>query len=141
MPEFLEVEPSLEDRWRAVILFGRNVACYKFALGKCLLQLGREGKTSVTLRELAVPFARSGWAHLRACDTQATSQSSRFLEECRKFNSGQVTAEQLAACTTRLGFNNVIDAFHVVNQGEVDVRFFDDARRGTASGIVLTDDL
>jgi hypothetical protein len=141
MPEFLDVEPSLEDRWRAVILFGRNVACYKFALGKSLLQLGKEGKTTVTIGELAGPFARHVCEHLRGCNKQATSQSSRFLEECRKFNAGKVTAEQLAEATARLGFNNVIDAFHVVNQGEVGVRFFEDQRRGATAGIVLTDDL
>lgn len=32
MSEFYEIEPSLENYWRAVILFGRNVASYKFAL-------------------------------------------------------------------------------------------------------------
>jgi type I restriction enzyme M protein len=32
--EFTEVQPSLENHWRSIILFGRNVASYKFALGK-----------------------------------------------------------------------------------------------------------
>lgn len=36
MSEFYEIEPSLENYWRAVILFGRNVASYKFALAKSL---------------------------------------------------------------------------------------------------------
>ena len=37
--QFLEVLPSVENYWRALILFGRNVASYKFALGKVLLEL------------------------------------------------------------------------------------------------------
>jgi hypothetical protein len=31
--EFVHSQPSLEDYWRGVILFGRSVASYKFALG------------------------------------------------------------------------------------------------------------
>lgn len=40
----------------------------------------------------------------------------------------------------RLGFNNVIDAFHIVNQAETARRFFVDERR-LKGGIALTDEL
>lgn len=36
---FYEIEPTVENYWRAVILFGRNVASYKFALAKSLYEL------------------------------------------------------------------------------------------------------
>lgn len=36
---FKEQYPSLESYWRSIILFGRNVASYKFALAKSLLEL------------------------------------------------------------------------------------------------------
>jgi hypothetical protein len=39
MMQFIEVQPTVENYWRALILFGRNVASYKFALGKALLEL------------------------------------------------------------------------------------------------------
>ena len=48
-----EVQPTLENHWRAVILFGRNVASYKFALGQSLLELAPHGKEVVTLEDLA----------------------------------------------------------------------------------------
>ena len=32
-------DPSLESQWRAIILFGRNSATYKFAFAKSLLEL------------------------------------------------------------------------------------------------------
>lgn len=41
----------------------------------------------------------------------------------------------------RIGFANVIDAFHVVGPGDIPTRFFDEARRSTAPSIVLTDAL
>jgi hypothetical protein len=37
--EFLATAPALDTSWRAVVLFGRNVASYKFALAKTLLGL------------------------------------------------------------------------------------------------------
>lgn len=40
-----------------------------------------------------------------------------------------------------LGFNNVIDAFHIVNRAEIPVRFFLDERGSGKAGIRLTDDL
>ena len=33
---FVDVEPTLENYWRAIILFGRNTASYKFALAPCV---------------------------------------------------------------------------------------------------------
>ena len=37
MTHFLDTLPTTENRWRALILLGRNTASYKFALGKALL--------------------------------------------------------------------------------------------------------
>jgi hypothetical protein len=39
-----------------------------------------------------------------------------------------------------LGFNNVIDAFHIVNRGEIPIRFFIDERKA-GGGIRLIDEL
>jgi hypothetical protein len=136
---FQATTPSLENYWRAAILFGRNVASYKFALGSALLEIGPRDDTLVRLEELAVPFARHLTRHLKLADKQATSPSSRFLEACRRFNAGELAEEELGTTTTRLGFVNVIDAFHVVNQKELPVRFFVDERR-THGAIRLTDE-
>src|SRR5262245_61395209 len=117
MTTFAEVRPSLDNYWRAVILFGRNVASYKFALGKSLLEAAQQGKTFLPLADLALPFARHIASHLKQADKQATSRSSQFLDACRRFNRGELSHEGLADVTVRLGFNNVIDAFHVVGDG------------------------
>jgi hypothetical protein len=138
--QFAEVHPSLDNYWRAIILFGRNVASYKFALGGTLLDLAHRGRSAVPLTELALPFARRVACHLKMADKQATSSSSRFLQACRQFNRGELTEAQLRDATVRLGFNNVIDAFHVVGNGEVGVRFFVDERNTPAKGIRLTDE-
>ncbi len=83
MTDFLAKSPSLDSNWRAVVLFGRNVASYKFALAKTLLDVADRSDDRVRMEELAAPYARHLCAHLRQVDKQATSQSSQFLEACR----------------------------------------------------------
>lgn len=138
---FFAIDPKLEDYWRAIILFGKNVACYKFALAKSLLELAPQGKTLITLEELAEPYSRHITEHLKIVDKQTTSLSSRFLDACRQFNRGDITKTRLIDTTVQLGFENVIYAFHNLSVGETAVRFFTDERRGSNKGIVLTDEL
>ena len=140
MTEFNECQPSLENYWRSIVLFGRNVASYKFALGKSLLEFAKKNTEVITLDQLADPFSRYLCEHLKNADKQATSQSSRFLDSCRKFNAGETTPDELIGITSKLGFVNVIDAFHVVNEEKIGVQFFTDERRGSEKGIRLTQD-
>src|SRR5262249_42892566 len=123
-----------------LILFGRNVASYKFALGKALLELRAAPGDLIKLDDLAVPFARNICEHLQKAPKQGTSQSSRFLEGCRKRNSGEIDEQELRSITGALGFNNVIDAFHRLGPAEIPKKFFVD-ERGTNKGIRLTDEL
>jgi ASC-1-like (ASCH) protein len=136
--EFYTAEPTLDNYWRAVILFGRNVASYKFALAKSLIDLTDTDTDLISLDQLALPFSKHICAHLENSDRQTTSASSRFLTECRKFNKGDISQASLQAATTKMGFVNVIDAFHNVNNNEIPERFFVDERR-MSNGIRLTD--
>jgi len=140
MPPFIEAKPKDETLWRAVILFGRNVASYKFALGKALLDLANDQKSFVKLEDLAEPYSKYLCEHLSKNDKQGTFQRSRFLDACREFNLGKISKSDLIEKTVQLGFNNVIDAFHIVNRGEIPKRFFIDQRKGK-KGILITDDL
>jgi 5-methylcytosine-specific restriction endonuclease McrA len=141
MMPFAETTPTRDNYWRSVILFGQNVASYKFALGQSLLELADRDRDQVPLEDLAVPFARHLCEHLKAVDKQSTSAQSRFLQARRAFNRGELSETHLIEQTVRLGFINVIDAFHVVNRGEIPIRFFVDERRGSTRGIRLTDEL
>jgi 5-methylcytosine-specific restriction endonuclease McrA len=138
MSEFYEIDPTLENYWRSIILFGRNVASYKFALSKSLLDLQKPANTLITLEELAVPFAKQITEHLKHSDKQTTSNSSQFLDYCRSFNRNEINEKKLIEKTVQLGFVNVIDAFHNVHGQEIPTRFFEDVRK-TRGGIILTD--
>ena len=136
--EFFEVEPSLDNYWRAIILFGRNVASYKFALAKSLYELNAEPNDLISMTQLAAPFSRHLCDHLQHSPKQITSKSSTFLSACSSFNNGSLNQEQLIDQTVKYGFANVIDAFHNVNSGEIPKRFFIDERK-VNHGIRITE--
>ena len=139
--EFIESTPTAENHLRGIVLFGKNVASYKFALAKSIIELASAGRDSVPLEELAVPFSRNLKEHLALCPTQTTSKTSRFLDACRKSNEGLLDEASLVETTVRLGFNNVIDAFHVIGPSEIDTKFFIDERSTSTNGIRLTESI
>lgn len=51
---FEEEYPSLESYWRAVILFGRNSASYKFSMAKSLIELIPSEKYYITIPETVI---------------------------------------------------------------------------------------
>jgi len=140
MSNFLATQPTDENYWRGIVLLGRNVATYKLALAKSLLELGSAGKTFITLDELAIPYTRHLTDHLRHSDKQINARSSSFLDVCRRFNTGDATETELIQSAVSMGFNNVIDAFHVVNRGLVPTQFYVDERK-SRNGITITDSL
>ena len=73
---FQAAAPTPAGDWRHIIRFGRNVASYKFALGRVLLDLGRQQRTFVPLGDLAAPYAAAICEHLRVEDRQSTSAMS-----------------------------------------------------------------
>jgi len=143
---FLANDPTEENRWRAIILFGRNVASYKFALGKSLLELAGQEKNFVTLDELAVPFSRNLCEHLALNNHQLQGKktNTKFLNACRDFNNNQISNSDLIESTVRNGFVNVIDAFHNVGTGgqTVGCSFYEDERKSkSAKGIRIRDEI
>ena len=138
MSRFYEIEPTAQNYWRAVILFGRNVASYKFALAKSLYDLRDSPSDLILIEDLAPVFAGHITEHLKQCEKQATSGSSKFLEACAAYNSGNISQTALVDEAKRRGFVNVIDAFHNVHGEEIPQRFFLDERREN-KGVRLTD--
>jgi hypothetical protein len=131
---------STSQHWRSIVLFGSNVASYKFALAKALLEIAASDRNLISLEELAVPFSRHVCEHLKEVDRQGTFEHSRFLDGCRFFNAGRISANELVELTVLLGFNNVLDAFHNVRSQKVPTQFFVDERT-THGGIQLTNDM
>ena len=138
--KYLRTGSPEESNWRSVILFGRNVASYKFALAQALMDLAQQGRDSVTLDELAKPYTRHICEHVSHAPKQTTSRSSRFIDACAGYNAGTVTHDELISTAVQLGFNNVLDAFHVVNAGDVPVSFFRKDFTHDSKRLILTDE-
>jgi hypothetical protein len=134
-------DPSLESQWRAIILFGKNSATYKFAFAKSLLRLIELEKTKISLNELAIPFANSIVEHLKKSDKQGNASSSKFLEGCRNYINETITKEDLYNLTEKYGFVNVVDAFQNVNGGTIPEPFYEKNYSSGKKEIVVTDNL
>lgn len=132
---------SLETQWRSIILFGKNSATYKFAFAKSLLELANEEKTCISLKELSVPFAQNIVEHLKINDKQGNSSSSKFLNKCRDYIKGIIREEELYFWTEKLGFTNVVDAFHNVNGGSINESFYTKDYNNTEKKITIHDSL
>ena len=130
---------TLEDYWRGIILRGKNSASYKFALAQSLLDMKPQSGDLIKLGDMAPTFAKHITEHLKNSDKQGTAKSSKYLNLCRDYNANKLTDNELIEATIRHGFVNVIDAFHIVGQGDIEKRFFNDEREANA-GIRITDE-
>lgn len=139
MNNFYEINPSIENYWRSIILFGKNVASYKFALAKSLYDFRDRANDLITLDELAKSYVKHLIEHLSHSPKQITSSSSQFISTCQLYMENKISYDELISTAVKLGFNNVIDAFHIVNRNEIEKRFFIDERK-TNKGIRITDD-
>lgn len=139
MTTFLQVQPNTQNRWRALVLLGRNTASYKFALATALLSRGTVGSDLIALEDLALPFAQALAAHVRQAPKQGATNLNRAMQQaCEGYNAGQVSDDQLRAIAVRHGFGDVIDAFHVLGGAAIEQPFFIDERR-ESKGIRLTE--
>ncbi len=139
MTTFLTNTPTLEDNWRAIILFGKNTASYKFALGQSLLSLGKSQDEVIRLDDLALPYATALCRHLKQAPKQGTFEKSTFLRECQRRLANEYTDEQLRDATVKHGFGDVLDAFHNLGRDRESVRFFH-KENGPTKAIRLTSD-
>lgn len=141
MTEFQINDPSLESQWRAIILFGKNSATYKFAFAKSLLELAEKETTRIKLSDLSKPFVDNILNHIEKNDKQGNSKSSTFLNSCRAFLSGELEYSKLINTTQKYGFVNVVDAFQNVNGDSIPNPFYHKNYIGRKKEIIITDEL
>ena len=141
MTQFQINDPSLESQWRALILFGKNSATYKFAFAKSLLELVDKETTKISLTELSKPFSKNIIEHLKENDKQGNSKSSSFLNVCRNHIKGKISDNELRSKTEKLGFVNVVDAFQNLNGAQIPDIFYEKNYKSGKKEIVIKDNL
>lgn len=141
MNSFQINDPSLESQWRAIILFGKNSATYKFAFAKALLELVDKETTRLSLDDLAEPFSKFMMEHLTDSKKQGTAASSKFLTACQQAIAEEISQEELINMTLKYGFNNVVDAFQNVNGDVIPDPFYIKDYTRKSKDIIITDEL
>jgi hypothetical protein len=141
MTEFLINDPSLESQWRALILFGKNSATYKFAFAKSLLEIVNSETNKISLTDLSKPFSKNIIEHLKINDKQGNSKSSSFLNVCRNHIKGEISDNELWSKTEKLGFVNVVDAFQNLNGAQIPDIFYEKNYKSGKKEIVIKDNL
>src|SRR5262245_37890689 len=116
----LEVEvPMLspQDYWRAIVLYGANVATYKPALADCLIAFAQVGATNVLMLDLADAFFQRYRTRLAGGRPQLSNSTrktvlERAVEAC---HTGRLTDSEAVEHVAREGFGDVLPRFHTVN--------------------------
>jgi 5-methylcytosine-specific restriction endonuclease McrA len=130
---------TTQDYWRAIVLYGNNVATYKIALATCLIGFAEAGTAQVTMHELAIAFfaqyrERLATGHPQLANPARKTVLERAVEAAR---TGALSEEAAIEQVARQGFGDVVPRFHTVNGAAVPVQFYE----ATGPGLVLTDSL
>ena len=143
---FIEPIPTIESCWRHIVLMGANDKCYKFALGKSLLELANEQKTFVSLEELAIPFTKFTLEHIKTAPKQGGNAKppGKFLIGCQELLEEKITKEELfkeARKNLSVKVSVVQKFHHSYNSTEsIPKVFFEDDRK-SKGGLTFRDDL
>lgn len=127
------------DYWRSIILYGRNVATYKIALGQVLLDVAAGGHSTISMPNLAVAFFRCYRERLQAGQAQQYIPGRKTLLErvVKSYDLGELSESQAAEVVERAGFNDVVPRFHTVGDSPIVQPFYVQ----TQMGLTLTDAL
>jgi hypothetical protein len=136
-PTFIPQNPTVEECWRGIILYGQNSASYKFALAESLIQLNPKSGQLIKLEDLAPVFGKLIASHISHSPKQGT-RPGKFLQSVQNYNS-DTNLDALVKATVANGFQDVIDAFHNIGSTSVLYKFFIDERK-TNKGIRITDE-
>jgi hypothetical protein len=141
MTEFHLIDPTLENIYRGIILFGENTASYKFALGKSLLELASSSDDLIPMEKLADHFSTHLAQHIAHTPKQSTRNTTvKLFDLCEQYNRQEATKDELVSYIVKNSFKDVIPRFHIINRQEVGKRFYIDERT-TNKGIRLTNEL
>jgi hypothetical protein len=114
--EYNSKDTSAISALRTIILFGRNVSTYKFALANTLLKL--KPRDIITYEELRDEFLKSILAHYEKNPHQYQSGKNNLT---KAFDSYKLDGDwdALMKVAERNIYNNVFDAFHNVGGSEI----------------------
>ena len=128
------------DLWRIIILYGRNTATYKLALGACLVRFAQADQTTITMPDLAETFfdvyaerlKDGGKPQLLHPHRQTVMENIVTL-----YTLGKLNRELAIQRVEQEAFHDVVPRFHTIHNASIAPPFYEQ----TPKGLVLTDGL
>ena len=108
-------EPEHLTATRAIIVFGKNSATYKFALLKTLMD--QPATAELKYEDVGVPFLTHLLEHHRTCPHQFNRSSTQLAKAMDDYIDGDMGWDNLFAIAERNIYNNVFDALQNVGGG------------------------
>ena len=106
MVNFQFNDPSIESQCRALILFSRNTATHKFALGQALLKAARADSTELSLEDLSIPYARTLIDHIKVSPFQTSNKKDgAFIRACNAYINQELRKVSFRERQSNRGFD------------------------------------
>lgn len=129
----------MRDFWRAIILYGLNQATYKMALGQTLIHFCQNGKSKISMSELAEEFFQLYLKRLENGKPQLFQPNRRTAMEkiIDLYKLGKIDRVEAINKVEKEAFHDVIPCFHTVYNQQLPVKFYEKIE----TGLILTDHL
>lgn len=103
---------------RAVLVFGKNSATYKFALAKTLLELNPSSE--MKYGDIGQIFLKHLVEHHQICPHQHNRGETKLTRAIDDHLAGKLPWDRLFDVAEESIYNNVFDAFHKLGGGEIE---------------------
>ena len=103
------------DYWKAITLYGLNVATYKPALASCLLKFADKKENTILWEDLSQAFLSEYISRLEGNPMPQQTNSGRMTKLERliqQLNIGNITFSQACESVAHEGFTDVVPRFH-----------------------------
>ena len=137
--EFLHEDSDSINTLRTLVLFGRNVSTYKFALCHTLMNLS--SRSELSYEDIKDPFMRIIVDHYKKNPNQFNAGENKLTAQIALYIKDSCSWDELLTVAEKSIFNNVFDAFQNVGKGTIDdnYRLFEHDK--TSKKLILTDNL
>jgi len=121
------MQPTSEDYWRAIILYGKNSSTYKMGLGNCLIKFASQNKDKVSLDEVTAEFyeiyrnrCKNGKPQLGLQGRKTEMEKELALIEL----AGKDVSKSLEVIKQKCLLGMVLLKFNNLNQGQISQPFY-----------------
>jgi hypothetical protein len=114
--EFTTGENDPLNIFRTIVLFGKNVSTYKFALGSVLMK--QDPKSEIRITDITQDFLKELYSHYQQSPKQWTGGENSVTRAFDTYANGG-NWEEMVKVAEKSIYNNVFDAFHNIGGSSI----------------------